>query len=813
MSSPLLAGWTVLDLTDHRGDVGPYVLADLGADVVKVEPPEGCPTRHGGPSAHHFAAYNSNKRLIGLTGSRLDDRATVLALAAGAHVVFDSGPPGRLAALGIGDDDLAEANPTVVRVLVTPFGADGPRADQPASELTVAALGGPMRLQGTAERAPVHFSVPQAWRHTGAEAAVAALVAHQRMLRTGQPQWVDVSAQAAMTWTMLNAMEAHAVQGRDVERNGSRLSLAIDVQLRLDAADGWAVAVPTARLAGPLCRWLIDDGIVDASWADIDWATYDHRAISGQPTEVPMEAVTDAVLELCRRHTRRELFERGLTFGATLAPLNDVADLLAFDHLKARSFWAPVAGRGEDPAAVSFPGAFTRIDGERPAVTRGWPGPGPAPSHAASGAPAPGAPRTARAQRGADGGGRPEAALELPLAGLKVVDFSWIGVGPITAKALADHGATVIRVESERRVDGLRLQPPYKDGEPGLNRSNFFGAFNTSKLGLSLDLKNPAGLDVARQLVDWADVVLESFTPGTFAGLGLGYEVVSAHHEDLIMVSTSLLGPGSAVSGTAGYGYHAAAIAGFQGLVGWPDLPPDGPYLAYTDTIAPRFLATTVLAALDRRRRTGQGCLIEAAQLEIALQLLAPELLAYQVTGELPARRGNRAPDVAPQGAYPTRGHDQWLALTVPDDEAWARLVDLLGRPPWALDPALAAVAGRHAAHDEIDDRLGRWTADQDGAELERRLAGAGIPAGVVQASSQLAADPQYQHRGFYRHLEHAEVGMIPYAGHQYRIAGYDHGPRTAAPCLGQHTWEVLTDILGLNPEEVAELAASDALE
>ena len=807
MSSPLLAGWTVLDLTDHRGDLGPYVLADLGADVVKVEPPGGCPTRHGGPSAFHFAAYNSNKRLVELSGDPDHDQATVLGLAAGADVVFDSGPPGRLAALGITDDDLAAANPTVVRVLVTPFGADGPRADQPASELTVAALGGPMRLQGTAERAPVHFSVPQAWRHTGAEAAVAALVAHQRMLGTGQPQWVDVSAQAAMTWTMLNTMEAHAIQGFDVQRNGSRLSLAITVQLRLDAADGWAVGVPTARLASPLLPWLIEEGIVDAGWADFDWATYDHRAISGRPTEVPMEEVTGAVLELCRRHTRQELFERGLSLGTTVAPLNDVADLLAFDHLDARSFWHSVGEGGRAAAGVRFPGAFTRIDDERPTVTRGWPGP----AAVATAKPADIVRRNS-AERSLDARKR-AATDDLPLAGLKVVDFSWIGVGPITAKALADHGATVIRVESERRIDGLRLQPPYKDGVPGLNRSNFFGAFNTSKLGLALDLKNPAGLGVARQLIDWADVVLESFTPGTFAGLGLGYDVVSADHRDLIMLSTSLLGPGSHVSGTAGYGYHAAAIAGFQGLVGWPDLPPDGPYLAYTDTIAPRFLATTVLAALERRRRTGQGCLIEAAQLEIALQLLAPELLSYQATGELPPRRGNRAPDVAPQGAYPTRGDDQWLAITVPDDRAWSCLVDLMGRPAWAADPALTTVGGRQAAHDEIDDHLARWTADQDGPTLEQRLAEAGIPAGVVQASSQLATDPQYVHRGFYRHLEHAEVGVIPYAGHQYHIRGYDHGPRTAAPCLGQHTWEVLTEILGLSADEVAELAAAGALE
>ena len=214
----MLTGWHILDLTDHRGDVGPYLLADLGAEVVKAEPPGGCPTRHRGASPQHFAAYNANKRLIELSGDHDADRAAVLALAAASDIVFDSGPPGRLLELGISDDELARANPRVVRVLVTPFGADGPRADQPATELTVAALGGSLRLGGTPDRAPVAMSIPQIWRHAGAEAAVAALVAHQRMLGTGQAQFVDVSAQAAATGTMLNAMEAHAIQGRDFQR-------------------------------------------------------------------------------------------------------------------------------------------------------------------------------------------------------------------------------------------------------------------------------------------------------------------------------------------------------------------------------------------------------------------------------------------------------------------------------------------------------------------------------------------------------------------------------------------------------------------
>ena len=369
-----------------------------------------------------------------------------------------------------------------------------------------------------------------------------------------------------------------------------------------------------------------------------------------------------------------------------------------------------------------------------------------------------------------------------------------------------------MRIESENRIDGLRHQPPYYGAEPGIDRSNFFGTFNTSKKSIALDLKTEAGRAVAWRLGGWADVVVESFTPGTIDRLGLGYDALRSANPGLVMVSTSLLGEGSSASIMAGYGYHAAAVAGFQNLVGWPDLPPDGPWIAYTDTIGPRFITAALLAALDHRDRTGEGCHLEAAQLEVALQFLAPELATFQREGVEPPRRGNRDALFAPQGAYPTRGDDQWLAISIVDDDAWARLVELLGRPSWATESALSTSAGRHAAHDRIDAELGAWTATRDGPETERLLAGAGIAAGVVQSSRQLSCDPQYRHRGFYRYLEHSEVGTVPYAGHQYRIDGYDHGPRTAAPCLGEHTYEVLTDLLGMSPDEVAELAMTGAL-
>lgn len=804
----MLNGWRVLDLTDHRGEVGPYVLADLGAAVTKVEPAGGCPSRGWDEHGLAFSAYNANKTLVELSSDQAEDRARLLDLIAASDVVFDSGPPGRLATLGIDPAAMTEVNPRVIHVLVTAFGADGPRAEQPATELTIGALGGSVRLQGTPKRAPVQMSVPQVWRHAGAEAAIAALVARRRMTTSGQAQFVDVSAQSVMTWTMLNAMEAHEVQGRDFERTGSELHLSMAIQLRHETSDGYSIVVPSGRTVIHIADWLIEQGIADPSWAEVDWATYDHRAISGEVVEPPVEEVFAAVAELARRHSKWDLFHQALDRGATFAPLNTLTDLLGFDHLQAREFWTPFTsdssssnGYGHGHGIERAPGAFYRCNGVRPAVKRG---------HAPPAGPVATAPSPESDTTGTEHGD--VVGDRLPLDGLKVVDFSWIGVGPITAKALADHGATVIRVESEDRIDGLRLQPPHRDDVRGLNRSNFFGTFNTSKKSISLDLKSEAGRDVAHKLTDWADVVVESFTPGTIDRLGLGYEQIAASNPSVIMVSTSLLGAGSPVSNMAGYGYHAAAVAGFQDVVGWPDLPPDGPWLAYTDTIGPRFITSALLAALDERDRSGKGCHLEAAQLEIALQLLAPELLQFQLDGKPLVRRGNRAPDLAPQGLYPSRGDDQWLAISIVDDTAWQKLVDLLGHPSWAAAPELATLAGRLAAHDQIDTELSRWSAKHDAAELEQLLATNGIAAGVVQGSGQMSRDPQYLHRQFYRYLDHSEVGRTPYAGHQYRIAGYDHGPRHAAPCLGEHTFEVLTEILGLSSDEIADIAAAGAL-
>jgi benzylsuccinate CoA-transferase BbsF subunit len=400
----------------------------------------------------------------------------------------------------------------------------------------------------------------------------------------------------------------------------------------------------------------------------------------------------------------------------------------------------------------------------------------------------------------------------LPFEGLKIADFSWVGVGPITTKYLADHGATVVRVETTDPMDILRVAGPFKDNVAGPNRSQFYGDFNTSKLGLTLDLKSPGGVEIARRLIAWADLYVESFTPGTVDRLGIGYEAAQELNPSIIMASTCLMGQTGPASRFAGFGFHAGAIAGFYEITGWPDLPPDGPWTAYTDTVSPRFLAATIMAALDHRRRTGQGQHIDAAQIEMGLHFLAPQVINFNLSGRGASRMGNRSDTAAPHGAFLCAGDDQWCAIAVENDEQWTALRRAMGDPEWSGDSRFDSAQGRLAHQEEIEGHLSQWTLDKPAYEVMGLLAREGVPAGVVQRSSDLLRDPQLAHRGFFQYMDHPEMGHIPYTGHQFRISGYDSGPRWPAPVLGQHNEQVLRDVLKMTDEEITEAIIGGAL-
>ncbi|MAG34617.1 MAG: hypothetical protein CL908_27425 [Deltaproteobacteria bacterium] len=809
----LLAPYRVLDLTDVRGQIAGMMLGDLGADVVRVEPRGGSAARSVGPMlpdgpeaerSLSFAAYNRNKRSIELDFDDDEGRSRFLALVAGADFVLDSGPPSLLDEAGLDFERLRETNPQLVHVRITPFGIDGPYADLPCADLTIAALAGPVSLQGEADRAPVRLSVPQAWRHAGAEAAVAAMIGHARVRTTGVGVFVDVSAQSALTWTMLNGMTAAAIQGFDFQRDGSALQIgAGSLPLVHPTNDGHVIALGLGSLSGKLRPWLLDAGTVDDAWYDReDWSSYDNRIFRGGEFAIPLAELTEVNRRFFLLKTREELFQPGLEIGATIAPVMTLDDMLGFGQLADREYFVDV----ELPTgqSVRAPGAFAR--------------PSKTPLEIRYRAPRLGE-HSEQILEELDRAPRQRIPLEtsdpasaFPLEGLKVADFSWVGVGPISGKYLADHGANVIRIESTTRADNLRTAGPYLNDEGGWNRSQFYGEFNTSKRGLALDLKHDHARDVSERLLGWADVVLESFTPGVADRLGIGYQAARRANPAVVMVSTCLMGQSGRMASMAGYGYHAAGVAGFFELTGWPDRPPVGPWNAYTDTIAPRFLTTTLLAALDHQRRTGEGQHIDLSQIEAALHFLAPEILARQATDLEFTRNGNRSLDAAPQGAYPCAGKDEWCAIAIETDAQWVALRTAIGDPEWAGRPEFDCVAGRLAAHDAIDLGLAAWTRDRKPREIMDTLARAGVPVGHVQRGHDLLDDPQVLHRQFHRELAHGEMGRVPYSGHQFQISGYDNAPRFAAPLLGGESFEILADELGFDPEQIADLMASGAI-
>jgi benzylsuccinate CoA-transferase BbsF subunit len=397
--------------------------------------------------------------------------------------------------------------------------------------------------------------------------------------------------------------------------------------------------------------------------------------------------------------------------------------------------------------------------------------------------------------------------------GLKVADFSWVGVGPITTKYLADHGATVVRVESATRPDVLRVIPPFKGGVPGLNRSQFFANYNTSKLGLALNLNTPEGREVAWRLIMWADVVAESFTPGTMKAWGLDYEAIARVRPDIIMISTCQQGQTGPHAHYAGFGQLASALGGYYEVTGWPDREPAGPYGAYTDFICPPFALAALVAALDYRRRTGKGQYLDLSQFECGLQFLGPALLDYAVNGRVATRAGNRDSQACPHGAFPCAGDDRWVAVAVTTDREWQEFCRVLGHPEWATDSRFATFLARRQNEDLLESLVAEATRTRDAYELMAALQAARVPAGVVQRCSDLHRDPQLAHRGHWVTLNHCEMGPTVYDGIPFRLSETPGRLERPAPCLGEHTEFVLKELLGYTDEEIAGLVIAGALE
>jgi benzylsuccinate CoA-transferase BbsF subunit len=400
-----------------------------------------------------------------------------------------------------------------------------------------------------------------------------------------------------------------------------------------------------------------------------------------------------------------------------------------------------------------------------------------------------------------------------PLAGLKVLDFCWVAVGPMTTAYLAEYGATVVRIESKRRPETLRNAPPFGSQGQSVNRSGYFANYNANKYGMGVNMAHPQALEFVKRLVAWADLVTENFTPGTMEDWGLGYDELRQIKPEIILFSTSMLGRGGPYSKQPGFGAVLASLSGMTGLTGWPDRTPTNPYGAYTDFLVPRFAVPTILAALDYRRRTGRGQHLDISQLEVSLHFMAPLLLDYTLHGRERDRMGNRSPAAAPHGAYACRGDDRWCTIACQTDAQWEALCRVMGQPPWTQQERFATLLGRKTHEDELDALISQWTGAWDAHELMQTLQRAGVPAGVVQTSQDLFADPQLQHRGHFIFMDHPEVGRHPVQRSEFRLSQAPGEFRHPAPTLGQHTVQVCKEILQMPEDEIVALTEAGVLE
>jgi crotonobetainyl-CoA:carnitine CoA-transferase CaiB-like acyl-CoA transferase len=705
-------------------------------------------------------------RLLASLGAEVCEDPVDAASIARADFLVDAAGLERLADSGVSRAQLQAWNPALVHVSVTPFGSGGERARWRGSELVASAMGGTLRLTGEPDRPPVKEALDACTFHAEMVAAAGAMAAWYSRLRCGVGQHVDVSIQEVAFSRAVNAVQAWQFDRRKLHRVGNGLNYGrATVRCIWRLADGWCFhSLMSGRFGAPanraLSEWIDESGLPNPL-RDVDWLRYDRSALDAETRAVWESAIAAFFATRTRAEIRTEGRRRGINACVVEAP----GDVPADPHLMAREFWAERDG-------VRHPSRFVRIT----------------PAAASS-------PVDDHDQRRDPPGQLDVPAADVrrggPLAGIRILDFSWALVGSISTKILGDLGADVIKVESRSRPCLSRLDVQVAASRRGdLDDKPWFAHLNTSKRSLSLDLKRPQSREIIDPLLGWADAVVENFSPGTMDKLGLGYAALSAEHPGLVMASGSVYGQTGPLAQEWGVDGTGGALSGRTYLTGWPDRDPVIPgAVPYGDVIVPYVMAACVIAALGHRLRGGPGCHIDAAMYEICVQQMAAAIEAAQ-RGHTPQRMGNEDAGVRLQDVYPTRGEDRWVAISAFDDADVARLSHLTGGLPVA-----------------------EWTAAHDEVELVALLQREGIAAGVVQDIEDLMErDATLQQRGALIDLPHPKLGSF---GHMRTPISFSRDVVTPcrAPAIGEHSLEISLALAGLDAASVTKLKSEGVFE
>jgi crotonobetainyl-CoA:carnitine CoA-transferase CaiB-like acyl-CoA transferase len=811
--SSALEGLRIVEVASLAGAYAGKLFANLGAEVILVEPPGGAAARYRSPFVDgrpgpdrslEFFYLNTGKRSVTLDLDTAEGQAGFRALVAQCDLVIEGERPGLMAQRGLAYSDLVNDAPGLVVTSITPFGQTGPYSLYESEDLVALAMGGFLTISGYPDREPTRIPGNQSFLMAGLYGAIGSMLAILERDGSGTGQHVDVSIQECVVMALENTVQFYDLEGQVRRRSGltQRYTGAGLFPCKGGYVYIFVGGLAATRFWGELVRWLREEGAagVERLYGE-HWTERNFRE-----TKEARDTFAEVFGPFAKERTSEQLYYEAQRRRIPLSPVATAADVVGNRQIRDRGFIVSLFSPALD-REIAFPGAPYLLS------RTPW---------AAKSAP----PRAGEHNdeiMGALGtwparnpwgriGERP--AVSPPLAGIRVADFSWIGAGPFTTKLLSDFGADVIRIESGTRVDPVRLTPPFKDGVAGVNRSGYFTDRNTNKRSITLNLKTEEGRALARQLVAQSDVVVNNFSVGTMDKLGLGYDEMSKLKPDLIYLSMSMQGATGPDKDFIGFGLTIASLAGLQYLTGPSDRMPVGTGTNFPDHIPnPCHGAFAVLAALRHRRQSGQGQFIDLAQTEPTIAVLGPAIMEYTVNGTVPERSGNDHPDAAPHGVYSCAGDDRWIAICVMEDVHWDGLRDVLGRPAWADAPQWASREGRLRDRREIDARLAVATSTREPYELMRALQEKRVPAGVLQRGDDLVLrDPQLAERSHWVRLDHPEMGNTINNAPPFRFSRSSSSPTRPAPLLGEHTSEICRDLLGLSPEHVETLRSQGVL-
>jgi crotonobetainyl-CoA:carnitine CoA-transferase CaiB-like acyl-CoA transferase len=788
-SPPPLDGYVVVDLSS--GIAGAYctkLLADGGADVIKVEAPEGDSLRRWSASGATIEASDDgalfsflacSKRSVVADAKVAADVELLERLLASADAVVWS--RGSTVAESLAPGELHRRYPHLIVTAITPFGLEGPWHDRPATEFTLQAWsGGAIGIgRGTQDRAPVHVGGQVGDWVSGAYGAAMTLAFRGRALRDGHGELIDLS----MLEAQILCLTYYPVTYFEMLGRPWRTERKPTVPGVAQAQDGLvALGCGTAQQWFDLCAMSGHD----------EWI--DEQSTLTITEQANLHA--DELYEWLRHQRVDDVRDLASAFRIPNSPVGNGENVTAMDHFVERGafvrnprdgFVQPNHPYRLSGVGLRAPAPAPRLGEHTDVVRNAAPPPRPSPTE-------------------------PADRDRLPFSGLRVLDMTTFWAGPSCTHVLAMLGAELIHLESTPHPDGTRLIAGIPATEhQWWERSPIFSALNTNKKSLTLDFQTERGREMLRQLIPTCDVIVENFTPRVIDQIGLDFATVQGLREDVIMLRMPGFGLDGPWKENPAFAYIIEDATGLSWLTGYPDRNPFEPY-SIGDPNAGVHALNALMLALEHRRQTGHGVLVEAAMVDAALNIAAEQVIEHSAYGALLQRNGNRGPTAAPQNIYRCEGLDEfgradcWVALAVANDQQWAALREALGSPAWALDPQLAAEQGRRAQHDLIDERLTEWCASRKGDEVVELLWTAGVPVAKVMQPHRQTELAQLRDRGFFESVGHPVNIAAPHSTLPVRLAtGPDSFHRTPAPLLGQHNHELLS-ALGLNDDDITTL-------